>query len=223
MSWDAVWDDVFGTRPWGKYPPEELIRFVARRFYSAPDRSAVRILELGCGPGANVWYLAREGFDVTGIDGSEPALDDARGRLDADQLQARLLQGDFTDLSAYVGPQTFDAVVDVCGLQHNRIGAVANAVKAAYDALVPSGSFFAMLVAAGSWGDGLGTPLEEGTYTDISAGPLAGMGVSHFFSLEEVRALLTPFEDVQIEYSERSLEDRAHTYRHWVVAATRPA
>ncbi|HVE14009.1 MAG TPA: class I SAM-dependent methyltransferase, partial [Elusimicrobiota bacterium] len=86
MAWDPAWDDVFRAQPWGKYPPEEVVRFVARNFYKAPDRGAVRLLEIGCGPGANLWYAAREGFAVFGIDGSEPALEAARRRFAAEGL-----------------------------------------------------------------------------------------------------------------------------------------
>ena len=62
MSWDNIWDEVFRSQPWGKYPSEDVIRFVARNFYKAPDRSSVKILEVGCGPGANLWYIAKERF-----------------------------------------------------------------------------------------------------------------------------------------------------------------
>ena len=84
MSWDPVWENVFRSQAWGKYPGEDLIRFVARNFYGVPDRSAIRLLEVGCGPGANLWFMAREGFTVYGIDGSQTAIDQARARLDAE-------------------------------------------------------------------------------------------------------------------------------------------
>ena len=64
----ALWDKLFASRPW--HPPEELVRFIARNFGSVPDREAVRVLEVGCGTGANLWYAAKEGFTIAGIDGS---------------------------------------------------------------------------------------------------------------------------------------------------------
>ena len=64
MSWDPTWEDIFRNRQWGRYPPEELVRFTARRYFQALDRKAVSMLEIGCGAGANIWFLAREGFDV---------------------------------------------------------------------------------------------------------------------------------------------------------------
>lgn len=63
-----IWDMVFSNQEWGKYPSEDLIRFIARNFYKVENRKNVKILELGCGPGANIWYLAREGFSFCGVD-----------------------------------------------------------------------------------------------------------------------------------------------------------
>ena len=34
MAWDSVWDGVFRENEWGKYPDENLIRFVAGKYYA---------------------------------------------------------------------------------------------------------------------------------------------------------------------------------------------
>ena len=99
----ARWNQVFAERSWGRYPPEELIRFVARTFPDAQKRRGLRALEVGCGPGANLWYLAREGFTIAGIDGSANAIDLARERLKAEGLRvsppgADLKVGNFAQL-----------------------------------------------------------------------------------------------------------------------------
>lgn len=221
MSFDPVWETIFSTREWGRYPPEELIRFVARSFYAAPRREDVRILELGCGPGANLWYLAREGFAAYGIDGSPTAIERARERLAAEGLGAELAVGDFTELEGRYEPASFDAVVDVAAVQCNRAAEVERCLAQAAGLLRPGGRVFSMLVAAGSWGDGLGREVEPGTYADIAEGPLQGTGVCRFFTLDEVDRLFAPFAHVEIDWSERSLENRRHTYRHWVVTGTR--
>src|SRR5664280_2125454 len=75
------WDKLFGARAWGQYPSEELIRFVARNFFKVSDRRAVRILEIGCGPGANIWFMAREGYSASAIDGSATAIKQLTARL----------------------------------------------------------------------------------------------------------------------------------------------
>jgi SAM-dependent methyltransferase len=223
MSWDPVWESVFTSREWGRYPPEELVRFVARSYYGAPVRREVRILELGCGPGANIWFLAREGFAAHGIDGSESAVAQARARLAQEGLRAELDVGDFTDLLGRYEPASFDAVVDVAAVQCNRAQAVERCFAHVAQILKPGGKVFSMLVAAGSWGDGLGREVEPSTYVDLPEGPLAGTGLCRFFSQDEVAHVLSPFVDLSVDYSERSLEGGRHTYRHWIATASRPS
>ena len=119
MSWDPVWERIFRERAdWGKYPPEELIRFVAKHYYQAPNRSAVRVLETGCGPGGGPgWYLAREGFKYAGIDGSPTAIEKAKLRFEGEKLSGEFVTGYLDDLPW--ADNSFDCVVDVACLQCN--------------------------------------------------------------------------------------------------------
>ncbi|MGB8391392.1 class I SAM-dependent methyltransferase [Mycobacterium sp.] len=57
-----------------------------------------RALDLGCGAGRNTLYLARQGWDVTGIDMISRAIDKARSKAVGDAAKARFLQGDVTRL-----------------------------------------------------------------------------------------------------------------------------
>lgn len=217
MSWDPVWEAVFSTRPWGKYPPEELIRFAARNYYAAPDRAAVKILEIGCGPGANIWYLARERFSACGIDGSPTAVEIARGRLAAEGLQADLQTGDIANLSRFYAPESFDAVVDIACLQHNSRENISHILANVKTVLKPGGRMFSMAVASGTYGDQTGKEIEPGTYSDIPVGPLEGKGLTHFFDLEQIHQLFGLFSPLKIEYSVRSLDERQHEYKIWII------
>jgi SAM-dependent methyltransferase len=221
VSWDPQWERIFASREWGRYPPEELVRFVARSFYGATDRGAVHILELGCGPGANVWYLAREGFAAHGIDGSATAIEHARSRLEREGLRAEFTVGDFTELLAHYEPATFDAVVDIAAVQCNRADAVRTCIEQAKALLKPGGKIFSMMVATGSWGDGAGREIEPNTFVDISEGPLVGTGLCRFFTIEEIESVFASFEGLEVDYAERSLDARRHAYRHWLVTGVR--
>jgi SAM-dependent methyltransferase len=221
VSWDPVWEEVYRSQAWGKYPPEELIRFVARRFYGVEPRSGARILDVGCGPGAGVWYLAREGFDTHGVDGSPTAIAQAGERLAAEGLAADLRIGDLRDLTELYPASSFDAVVDVTSVQHNSFADVLSIHDGITQILRSGGRVFAIVLARGSWGDGLGRELEPGTFTDISEGPLRGKGVTHFATLEEVERIFARYEDVEVNRSERTLDHGRHSYAHWVVEGTR--
>ena len=107
------WDKLFSTHEWGKYPAEELIKFSK----SLPKKSC--ILEVGCGTGANIWYLAREGFKAYGIDGSQVAITKAQDRLKKDKLSANLQLGDITNIP--YSNNYFDGVIDNESLYSNSL------------------------------------------------------------------------------------------------------
>ena len=75
---------------------------------------AQRILDLGCGTGAHAEHLAKMGFDVHGVDLSEPMLERAKKRKNSlpPEVAARLTfsQGDIRTIR--IG-QTYDAVISL--------------------------------------------------------------------------------------------------------------
>lgn len=98
-----------------KYPNEELCRFMGRNFFHKNLDTAtlkkVKVLETGCGSGSNLWMLAKEGFDVYGIDLSTEAISLATNMLDNYGVSANLSVQDMTQLS--FKDEYFDIVIDV--------------------------------------------------------------------------------------------------------------
>ncbi|MBP2029958.1 2-polyprenyl-3-methyl-5-hydroxy-6-metoxy-1,4-benzoquinol methylase [Methanohalophilus levihalophilus] len=117
-SWDSKWEEVYRNQEWGKYPPEELIRFIARNFYNNDFRNDVHILDIGCGTGAETWFLAREGFSAIGIDGSKTAISIAKKRFSDENLSGDFIEGDIEALN--FADDFFDAVIDIVAVQHNK-------------------------------------------------------------------------------------------------------
>jgi SAM-dependent methyltransferase len=71
-----------------------------------------RALDLGCGSGRHAIYLARNGWEVTGVDLVRDAVDSARQKAAAAGVHPRLLQGDVTELSALGITGEHNLVVD---------------------------------------------------------------------------------------------------------------
>lgn len=96
-----------------RYPNEELCRFMGRRLFRIPlsERKSVRILEVGCGSGANLWMIAKEGFDTFGQDLSVEAIGLCADMMASYGVQAQLEIGDMTKTS--YPDKHFDVVVDV--------------------------------------------------------------------------------------------------------------
>jgi SAM-dependent methyltransferase len=220
-SWDPAWEQVFRTQEWGKYPPEHVIRFVARAFYSAPDRKAVRLLDLGSGTGACTWFMAREGFSVSAIDGSATAIGRLETRLSADGLTVDARVGDFVTLPWPDG--TFDGVVDNGALCGNRFDACRTAVAEVVRVLKPGGVFCSANLSDRSWGYGLGRRVEPGGFTDITDGPLAGKGFTLFMGRAQVDELYAPLEGTTVERTEWTLGGMAHRVEFWIVTGRKPA
>jgi cyclopropane fatty-acyl-phospholipid synthase-like methyltransferase len=96
-----------------RYPNEELCRFIGRHFHhlGIEEKRKIRVLETGCGSGANLWMLAKEGFDTYGLDLSGESLKLAEKMLASYGVTARLKVGDMTHLD--YPDDFFDVVVDV--------------------------------------------------------------------------------------------------------------
>ena len=116
-SWDPEWENIHQKDMMGKYPSEYLVRTIARHFYHVSNRKAIRILEIGCGKGAQIWFLAREGFSVFGVDGSPTAVKYAANRFDSEQLDGEIEVGDVIQLKW--PDEFFDAVIDIECLMGN--------------------------------------------------------------------------------------------------------
>lgn len=106
--------DIKGLR----YPVEFVIRF----FYkSGHQHRQGHVVELGCGSGNNLMLYQAYGWQVTGIDISAEAIDNARHNLGG---QARLIQHDLN----HGIPESLDAPIDVllmpyslCYLSRNSV------------------------------------------------------------------------------------------------------
>lgn len=96
-----------------RYPNEELCRFMGRNFFSIPrsERKSIRVLEIGSGSAANLWMIAKEGFDAYGIDLAPSAIDLAHKMLKYQGQTAHLKVGSMTELPYEDG--FFDCVIDV--------------------------------------------------------------------------------------------------------------
>ena len=215
------WQAVHQARAWGRYPPEELVRFVGRRYFPCSDRQSLRFLEMGCGQGANLWFLLREGFRVAGIDGSPAAIGKCAGRLRAEGLPAELpecdlLAGDFCRLPWSDG--SFDVVVDVESIYANPIRTIIASVAEARRVLKPGGVMFAKMFGTETSGGGSGEQLEPGTSLDPVFGPLAGHGMAHFFTAAEIRDLFGAFAAVHVGWVQRGGDAGVEVFE-WIVEA----
>jgi SAM-dependent methyltransferase len=119
MGWGRLWDLAYLWRaPWDIGGPRpELVRLV-----ESGKLEPCRAIDLGCGIGENVIYLAQQGFDASGVDISPRAIAKARRKAEGAGVSPTFLVSDVTDLTGVEGP--FDVVVDN-GCLHSLFGSAA--------------------------------------------------------------------------------------------------
>lgn len=224
MSWDPVWDDVYRTRAWGQYPGEDVIRFVMRHFGAVADRGQVRLLEVGCGAGANLWFMAREGFSVRGAEASPTAVRLAQERLDRECPGWRERGGriDVGDMARIDAPDaSFDGVLDVVAICYANLQEASRAYAELARVTRPGGRLFSRTFATGCWGEGTGAAAGPGMWR-CAEGPLAGLGATRFTAEDEVPRLLGP--RWRIDHVERATQTEGggqHEIRYLQIHASR--
>ncbi len=96
----------FSKPPWDSgITPPEVVGFVSQ------SQSRGRALDVGCGTGTNAIYLARNGFEVVGVDFSPKAIATARDKARRAGVTVNFQVADVTRLSFLREP--FDFILDI--------------------------------------------------------------------------------------------------------------
>jgi len=202
-SWDPVWEQVFQAQEWGKYPGESLIQFIARNFYRR-TRKEVSLLEVGCGPGANIWFMAREGFNVTGIDGSKTAIERAKTRLFNDGLNAKLIVGDIMNLPFQ--RLEFEAVIDNECLYANNEANSLIILSEINRVLKKDGLFYSRTFSNDMFVGKRKNKKSLFEFQNITEGPLSGKGFVRLIDEQQIRNIYGKYFNVisidKLEYTQ---------------------
>jgi len=195
------WDKFYSRKEVAKYPDNMLVRFVAKYYYDVPNRKDVKFLDVGCGAGSSVWYLAREGFSVAGIDGSKVAMERLRIRLEEDKLEAFLGCGDITQLD--FKENYFDCIIDISSLCYIPDDKIKDMMSKLHKVLKPGGRFFSI------------APTE-----DCSKDVFNENGIARFDHYEEIENKFKDFKDVSINsWCYELNRGQWHRIDLWVVEA----
>jgi SAM-dependent methyltransferase len=144
---------ILARPPWDSgIPAPELVRAV-------DGRPPGRALDLGCGTGTNLRYLAELGWQVTGIDFIPRAI--ARAQKKLGNLPATQLVGDVTRLEHYELGGAFDLALDL-GCFYSIDGEGQKRYAAGFAKCIKSGGRFLLYAwQPASAGDSGGVPREK--------------------------------------------------------------
>jgi len=134
--------------PWDIGRPQPVIKNLAKR-----GKISGRVLDVGCGAGDTIIYLARKGYEVMGIDFVPRAIDITSRKAEKAGLEIPLLVHDALRLDEL--NQQFDTIIDA-GLFHNLSDGDRKRYAASLTSVLRKGGSYYMLCFSDTQGGFVG-------------------------------------------------------------------
>ena len=211
-----------------RYPNEALIRFLAEHYLTLPKgrRTRIKCLEIGCGSGANLWMIAREGFDTYGMDIAKSSLALCERMLASYGTKAKLSIGNMKKLD--FKDKSFDTIVDVMSVEHTDLQGHAETYAEVFRCLKKGGRFFSWHLGAKSisFTKGGGKKVDSLTVDNVrnTIVPYNNSGLTCFITSTVQRRLLhaAGFTDINIERVTRTYKNMKQQTEYFSVDAKKP-
>jgi ubiquinone/menaquinone biosynthesis C-methylase UbiE len=207
----SAWNEILKD---SRFRMEKPINSVVELSVTFNERGVRRILDLGCGAGRHLVYLAKRDFEMYGIDVSEAGLRQTQKRLRENRIRAELKRSDMTAID--YPDSFFDAVLSVWVIHHSMLSEMRKAISEICRILKKNGLVFLTFQSKRSSKYKIGKRLEKDTYA-----PEDGVekGVPHHFSdLKEIETLMGNFRIISIKLDEFVSPDQKLN-SHWEVLA----
>ncbi len=228
-SFDPVWNEKYDQGFYQHAPWDAVVQAIFRQTPRDVPREKVKLLEIACGSGSNICFAAGLGFDVTGIDASQKAVDLARMNFEAKGLAACIDWGNFTELP--YEKESFHMVIDRCGISHTSFGMAEKAIAEVLRVLKPGGIFFWIpfsdrhsSAASGRQGDKADQGrIHGGLRVGIDEGDIVGNGQACFYNQSDIQRIL-PYDLWELEVMEHMeyynvLRPLRSVYAEWHITA----
>ena len=137
MTFSNKWDTCYKnkTHSMNNWPFSDLVSYVMR--FSKPAKSKIRVLELGCGSGANIPFFLSLNAEYFGIDGSKTIIRILKKKYP--MLKNNIVVGDFTKELPF--QKKFDLIVDRASINHNPTNGIKKCLDLVHQKLKTNGKF----------------------------------------------------------------------------------
>ncbi|HEY9712817.1 MAG TPA: class I SAM-dependent methyltransferase [Chroococcales cyanobacterium] len=187
--WDRAWNAV--KKPYTQMPDLQYLDTIVDYL---KEKAAEHVLDLGCGSGWLAILLARNGFEVTGLDVATHAIELARMWADQETLSIQFDIGDIGDLNYPNG--FFDAVVANSIFEHLNFALAERTLARIKNQLIPGGAFIGAFDNVGG-GAGEYYELQDGSHIYTDKGR-KGMLLRRY-STEELQQLFADWTITKLE------------------------
>jgi len=193
-----IWEDRYKKRSVvNRYPHEDVVSFMLRNYRE--NKSKVKVLDLGCGTGNNLVFLAQEGYDYYGVDYSHSALQIISETFDYFSLNLnknRLFNSNFKKLS--FEDNFFDVVIDRQSIGQNNYNDIQVIINEIHRVLKTRGKYFGVNFSDRSVEIAHGDRIGVNQYNNFKKGRFVDLGDRHFFNYDEIFTLFSEFKVLDI-------------------------
>ena len=195
------------------WPWADLISYVMR--YIKPSGSNFKVLELGCGSGANIPFFKHLGVSYYAVEGSETIVKMLHEKFP--EFKDTIKVGDFTKEVPF--EEQFDLIFDRAAITHNTTSAIKNTISLIFQKLKPNGKFIGI-----DWFSTIHSDYKIGkicedlnTKEKIEKGQFVGIGCVHFSDKEHLLELFSEFKIDIMEHKiyKREIPSDNHTFATW--------
>ena len=213
-----LWDTIYRRNEQNSvWPWSDLVGTVMRN--ARPKSEEFRVLELGCGAGANIPFFLSLGVDYVSMDASEVVVSRLREKFP--QLKNNLFTGDFTEA---LPSGEFDLIFDRGSTVCNKTETIKQCLKICHDQLKSDGKYIGV-----DWFSTkhssffLGEVEDDWTRVNFSSGPFADVYRMHFSDKPHLYDLFKGFKFLELKHKTVESEfDSGHPiYACWNFAAVK--
>ena len=193
----SQWEDNYNSgKEINLYPFSDLVSsyFHSQKLLPTFSEKSLRALDIGCGCGNNLWFLAEQGMDVIGVDVSPTAIKYAEKIMKDRNVKGEAIVSTFQNFSGQI--ESFDLIIDRACLTHNPIDFV-ECVDKVFNLLKSGGLFYTWVF---DWDHGLrktGTQITPNGFTNFKKKSYWNNLHTFFLSSHELKEFYGAFKIIE--------------------------
>lgn len=200
-----------------RYPSEIVVQYVFRNFKRDGKN---KVLDLGCGAGRHVYFMAKEKIDAYGVDISSEGVEYTKKILKQDNLKENILIGTAYDIP--YESEMFDGLISYGVLYYCTIAEIELSVKEIYRVLKKGGKALIVVRSIEDYRYGDGKEIEKNTFLineeDSTKCSFNENGmIMHFFNKDEILNLFNEFKIVDIDKIDETSENGKYKDSNFII------
>jgi len=215
LKTDNVWEKIYQEGHTQKYPWDYVVSFVYNNKPKNFKNNDVKILEVGCGTGSNLWFAAREGFDTTGIDFSKKAINEAKKIFKKDSLKCDFKVGNFKKLP--FKNNYFDIIIDRAALTCVDHLLAVQAISEIERVSKEKGRFLFTPYSTSNYSYERNKSDKKGFMKKIYRGGMINVGSICFYNKKRIEDILSNWKLISLTHVEKKELISKHSHAEWHV------